>query len=350
MEQVKPKTDDNAWCNTYRARVTGWMKILPRAWSYDYIGWYPGPWPLFKKLETEQDWYRSLGFSGVMPEYLDRNMGTDVHMWLTWKLSWDKDARVDDLLRSFYPAYYGAAAETMRGVFEAFEKRMLSVGGTGEPMDVPRLYPVGLVDEALARMGNARELVAQDPTIAARLDRDENCLKLLRLFLDAYSFGGKYRRSGEAADKAQAVAAAEAYVQLADRLKGTLTVGRAAHGFVQAGLDALQDPGTEFTKAGPFTYFDNLDDGGKAFQAKSRSGYSIGTYGLCLAPNATGEIVYDLRAAGGLRFKDARLQQHVPAPSPRAVTTASRCHGTEAIPGWWPTRMSTWPAAPRSTT
>ena len=136
------------------------------------------------------------------------------------------------------------------------------------------------------------------------------------LFLDAYSFGGKYRRSDESANKAQAVAAAEAYVQPADRLKGTLTVGRAAHGFVQAGLDALQDPGTEFTKAGPFTYFDDLNDGEKSFQAKSRSGYSIGTYGLCLAANATGEIVDDLRAAGGLKFEDARLQNmHLSLPT-----------------------------------
>jgi hypothetical protein len=210
MEQVKPKTDDNAWCNTYRTRVKGWMKILPRAWSYDYIGWYPGPWPLFKKLETEQDWYRSLGFTGVMPEYLDRNMGTDIHMWLTWKLSWDKSARVDDLLRIFYPGYYGAAADTMRGVFEAFERQMLSVGSTGETMDVPRLYPVTLVDEALTRVAGARKLVAQDRAIVARLERDENCLKLLRLFLDAYTCGGQYRRSGKAEDKARATAAAEA--------------------------------------------------------------------------------------------------------------------------------------------
>ncbi|MEI6501799.1 MAG: DUF4838 domain-containing protein, partial [Armatimonadota bacterium] len=307
MEQVKPKTDDNTWCNAYRGRVTGWMKILPRAWSYDYLGWFPGPWPLFQKLEIEQDWYRGLRFSGVMPEYLDRNMGTDIHMWLTWKLSWNKDARVADLLRTLYPAYYGPAAGTMRGVFESFERQMLSVGSTGEYMDVPRLYPMSLVDEALARVGDARKLVAQDRALDARIERDENCLKLLRLFLDAYSFGGQYRRSGEAADQAKAVAAGEAYGQLADRLRGTLTVGRTAGSFVQAGLEALKDPGTEFAKAGPFTYLDNLDDGGKVFQAKSRSGYSIGTYGLCLAAKATGEVVYNLRTSGGLKFKDALL-------------------------------------------
>lgn len=342
MEQVKPKTDDNSWCNTYRRRVEGWMKVLPRAWSYDYFGWYPGPWPLFHKLQTEQDWYRSLGFTGVMPEYIDRNMGTDINMWLTWKLSWDKQARVDDLLRTFYPAYYGAAAATMQGIFEGFERQMLSVGSTGEVMDVPGLYPVNLVDEALARVADARQLVAQNPVLVARVERDENCLKLLRLFLEAYSFGGKYRRSGAAEDKAKAVAAAAAYVQLAERLRGTLTVGRTAVGVVQAGLEALQDPGTEFTKAGPFTYMDGLDDGGKVFQAKSRSGYTIGTYGLCLSPQATGEVVYDMRATGGLKFREARLVSmylHLPAGGHNSVEV-SRDGGQTWVVAYQDVRMA----------
>ncbi len=187
MEQVKPKTDDNASCATYRARVVGWMQILPRAWSYDYFGWYPGPWPLFKKLETEQAWYQSLGFSGIMPEYLDRNMGTDVHMWLSWRLAWDKRARVDRLLETFYPQYYGPAAQKMRAVYEGFERQMLSVGGSGEATDVAKLYPPKLVDKALAAVAQAKRLASSDATIVARIERDENCLQLLRLFLDADS-------------------------------------------------------------------------------------------------------------------------------------------------------------------
>jgi hypothetical protein len=307
MEQVKPKTDDKPSCETYRARVAGWMKILPRAWSYDYFGWYPGPWPLFKKLEAEQGWYQSMGFSGMMPEYLDRNMGTDVHMWLSWKLAWDKKARVDNLLKMFYPRYYGPAAQTMRSIYEGFERQMLSVGGTGETTDVPRLYPVKLVVDSLAGVAQAKRLAAPDATTVARIERDENCLKLLRLFLDAYSYAGKYRKSGSAADKPRAVAAGEVYLRLADSLKGTLTVGGTSRMVVKLALDAIKDLGTVFAKAGPFTYQDDLNDGGKVFQAKNRSGFTIGVYGLYLSANTAGEVVYDMRAGEGLKFKDARL-------------------------------------------
>ncbi|HTU25732.1 MAG TPA: DUF4838 domain-containing protein [Pirellulales bacterium] len=307
MEQVKPKTDENPSCTTYRGRVAGWMKILPRAWSYDYIGWYPGPWPLFKKLEAEQHWYQSLGFSGTMPEYLDRNMGTDVHMWLSWKLAWDKRARVDKLLVNFYPRYYGPAAPAMRSIYEAFERQMLSVGGTGVTRDVARLYPVELVDESLARMARAKQS-AKDETITARIERDENCLKLLRLFLDAVGFGETYRKSGSPSDKARVVEASEGYLRLADGLRGTLTVGGTGRMVVKSALDAANDPGTVFGKPGPFSYQDYLDDGGKVFlDAKSRRGFTIGVYGLYLKATTTGEVVYDIRTGAGLKFKDARL-------------------------------------------
>jgi hypothetical protein len=310
MEQVKPKTDDNPSCKTYRARVAGWMKIVPRAWSYDYFGWYPGPWPLFKKLETEHGWYQSMGFSGLMPEYLDRNLGTDVHMWLSWKLAWDKKARVNYLIEMFYPRYYGPAAQTMRGIYEGFERQMLSVGGWGETKDVARLYPVKLVDESLAGVAQAKRLAASDAIVVARIERDENCLKLLRLFLDADSYAGRYRKSGSAADKGQAVAAGEAYLRLADSLKGTLTAGRTGCLVVKSRLDATNDPGTFFGKPGPFAYEDDLDDGGKVFlQAKSRSGFTVGVYGLYLKANTAGEVVYDMRAGEGLKFKDARLHR-----------------------------------------
>ena len=307
MEQVLPKTADTSWCNTFRRRVEGWMKISPCAWSYDYIGWYPGPWTLFHKLQAEQDYYRAHGYTGMMPEYLDRNLGTDVHMWLSYRIAWDKSRKVDALLEEFYPAYFGPAAGEMRALYEKFEQHMLATGGTGEPMEAPRLYPMPMVEEALAQIAAARAKVAGDALLTARLERDENCLKLTRLWLQAWDASGKYRRSGDVADKGRAVEASGAYVRLIDSLKGTLTVGYAARAQVAASLEALNDPGTLFPKAGAFHYVDSLDDGGKVFQAKSRSGFRIDTYGLGLAPGATGEVVYDVRAGEGLKFKDAHL-------------------------------------------
>jgi hypothetical protein len=90
------------------------------------------------------------------------------------------------------------------------------VGGWGETKDVARLYPLKPVDESLAGVAQAKRVAASDATTVARIERDENCLKLLRLFLDADSSAEKYRKIGSAADKARAVAAGEAYLRLAD--------------------------------------------------------------------------------------------------------------------------------------
>ena len=307
MEQVKPKTDDNAWCNAYRSRIEAWMKLMPRAFSYDYIGWYPGPWTLFHKLQQEQDYYRGIGFTGLCPEYLDRNLGTDVHMWLSLKLAWDKGQQVDDLLSQFYTDYFGPAAGDMRGVYEGFEREMTAAGSTGEYMDVPRLYPQKVVDDALATVAKAEQLVGQDPVRRARIGRDESCLKLTKLFLQAWAASGAFRRSGTPADREQAILASQAYLQGVGDVAGQLVVGQTARGFVQASLEALQAPGTTFSQGGPFRYDDDLNDGGKSYQALSKSGFSIGMYGLGLAPNATGEIIYEVKATGGLKFKSAHL-------------------------------------------
>lgn len=72
-------------------------------------------------------------------------------------------------------------------------------------------------------------------------------------------------------------------------------------------LKELASPGSYFAKAGVFYYWDTLDAGGKSFQAKSYSGFIAGPLGLYLKPSATGEIIYDMRAAEGLSFKTARL-------------------------------------------
>jgi len=307
MEQIRPKTDDSNSCNRYRRRVERWMTMLPRAWSYDYIGWYPGPWPLFTKLQGDQDYYRSLGYTGIMDEYLGRDLGTDIHMWLSFRIAWDENLKVADLLDEFYLAYFGAAADEMRSIYEMFEEHMLSVGGTGEMMDVPRLYPMAMIETALNMIAEAKQKVADNPTIVSRIERDKNSLRLTNRWLNFWSALGKFRRSGSAADRQHVAEAGQAYLDFINSLDGTLTVGGVHRFIVQSELEDLNDPGTYFAEPGEFSYKDGLNDGGKSYQAKSRSGFVIGTYGLYLEPNQTGEVIYDIRAGEGLSFKDARL-------------------------------------------
>ena len=304
MQQVRPLT--HPLNRAYRRGVERWMTLLPRAWCYDYIAWYPGPWTLFHNLEADQSYYRSLGLTGNLSEYLDRNVGTDLFMWLSLKLAWNPRQNLDDLLNEYYPAYFGPAAGVMREVYESFERHMLSVGGAGEIMDVRHIYPASMVENSLAKIAEAK-VGLDDETILSRLERDENGLRLTRRFLDFWHASSRFRHSNDEKDKQQTIEASQAYLELIRELVGTLSLGGAYRTYVESVQASLRDPGTMFTKAGDFAYGDNYDDGGNIHHALQRSGYEINTYGMYLKPKMTGEIVYDIRAGEGLAFQDARL-------------------------------------------
>ena len=310
VDHIRPKTADIPLNSNFRRQIKGWMKILPAAWSRDYIGGPNGPWTLFHSMQQTMDFYRSVGCTGVMSEYLSRNMGTDVLMWLTFRTAWDSSLRVADLLEEFYPTYFGAAAGDMRWVYERLERHMLTLDGAGAILDAPRIYPPELVDACLARVAAARGKVAGDETILARIERDENCLNATRLWVRFCLALAKVTIE----DRREATRACQEYLEFARGLDGTLTLGGRLREIAERMHEALTGSGTYFAESwdgqpwpGPFRYYDNLDQGGKTFDARSRTGFRSGPYGLYLEPGATGEIVYDMRLASGLVFKDVHL-------------------------------------------
>ena len=307
MQQVMPLSDAHPFNANYVRQVKRWMTMLPRGCCYDYIGWYPGPWTLFHNLEADQSFYRKLGFTGNVSEYLDRNVGTDVFMWLSFKQMWNPQQKVDDLLDEFYPAYFGPAAGVMREIYESFEKHMLSVGGSGEVSDVARLYPVAMIEDALAKIAAAKAGL-DDKTILARLERDENQLRLTRLFLDFWAASDRFRNGNKEKDRQQTIEAGQSYLDLIRELVGTLSLGGAYRAYVERVQADFSNPGTVFTKAGEFTYDDYYNDGGNVHQALRRSGYTISPNGLSLKANTTGELVYDFRTGEDLVFQEARLR------------------------------------------
>ena len=317
VDQISPKPESPQ----FRRQVERWMTMLPRAWSYDYISWTSGPWPLFQALEQTRDFYRAAGYTGVMDEYLGRNLGTDIHLWLSLKLAWNGDLRVKDLLDEFYPTYYGAAAKDLRRVYERIENQMLSIGPVTTSMtNIPRLYPPELVDECLADLAQAKRKVAGDPTLVARVERDENCLKATRLWLRFWTILGEANRKLDRQARVKAAGACRAYLDFFNSLNGTLTLGGGGmHVTASRMASGLEGSGTYFAKGsgdqpwpGPFRYYDFLDQGGKVTDAKSITGFSVGPHGLYLKPRTAGEIVYDFRTTEDLVFAEAHF------PGPRA--------------------------------
>lgn len=302
MDQIKPKTDDHPDALSYRRNVERWMGILPTAWTYDYHGWFPGPYTMFHKQQAERDYQIERGFTGDGSEYVDRNMGTDVHMWLSMRMGWDQNLRVEGLLGQFYPAYFGAAAEDMRYIYERFENHMRSATPKSvhevEVSNAIGLYPLDLLDDALARVARARSKVGSGQKISARLARDEQCLRSTRLFIEAYSASRAYYETGNPEDQNKAIAAADAYLGFHDRLQ--LTLPAAAQGLMEAFV---------VTRPGSFNLLDRLSWGdGKSWRAKTCSGFKPGDWGLNLAPNTEGEIIYEVQTRGNLKFKNAKCR------------------------------------------
>ena len=302
MDQIRPKTDDHPDAISYRRNVERWMTILPTAWTYDYYAWFPGPYTMFHKLQAERDYQVELGFTGDGSEYVDRNMGSDVHMWLSMRMGWDQNLRVEDLLGQFYPAYFGEAAENMRVMYERLENHMRAAAPKSvhavEVSNALGLYPLDLLDDALAGVAMAKGKVGRDQKILARLERDRECLESTRLFIEAYSASRAYYETGNPEDQRKAIAAADAYVGFHDRLHLTLPA-------------AAQGPMEPFvvTRPGPFKLSDQLSWGdGKSWRAKRCSGFKPGDWGLNLAPNTEGEIVYEVQTGGNLMFKDAKCR------------------------------------------
>ena len=230
MDQIKPKTDNHPDGILYRRKVERWMSILSSAWTYDYYGWFPGPYTMFHKLQAEHNYHVRLGFiRGDVSEYLDRNMGIDVLMWLSFHLGWDKNTSVDDLLKQFYPEYFGEAAEDMRYIYERLEKHMWTATTKGQHgsdlSHVVGLYPLRLLDDALARIAIAKGKVGGNKLILARIERDERCLRFTRMFMEAYLASTAYFETRNPENQKKAIAAVERYIKLHDDLNITLPRG-----------------------------------------------------------------------------------------------------------------------------
>ena len=309
VDQITPVPENKE----FGPQVERWMTMLPQAWSRDYHCWTSGPWPLFHGLQKTRDFYTSVGFTGMMEEYLGRNLGTDMHIWLSRRMAWNGDLRVEDLLNEFYPAYYGAAAQEMRSVYEQIERHMLSLEDVGTSMaNIPQLYPQKLVDDSLARVTKAKGKVSGDRTLVARIERDENCLRATQLWLRFFSALGEANRSGGRAGRGQATRACRMYLDFVEGLDGSLTLGGGGmRELAERLMVGLAGTGTNFGEGlgdepwpRLFGYTDMLQQGGKMTDAKSWSGFQVGPEGLYLEPHTTGEIIYDVRTNEDLRFKE----------------------------------------------
>ena len=143
-----------------------WSKFGNEICIYDYLslGGHPEfPVPLFKVLQQDLKYYRTLGITGydtevimdggpvvcAAPKFKGKGFyrskpedherywtGANMIFWVLGKLLWDPNADLDQIIAEYHRNYFGAAGKDMEQIYRLIEKRW-------EARDLPPLHPVG---------------------------------------------------------------------------------------------------------------------------------------------------------------------------------------------------------------
>ncbi|QAY76214.1 DUF4838 domain-containing protein [Sphingosinicella sp. BN140058] len=158
----------------FGAMVDAWSRLAPgRLALYDYdqgmLVWRDVPNPSHHVFARDVKMYRRLGLVGFGTESRGAAATTFLNLFFRGQLMWNPDADVDALLRDFYPAFFGPAAERMarywNRIFAAWAETKVT---EHEHMALPAIYTPALV-EALRGELAAAEAIPVTGRFAERL-------------------------------------------------------------------------------------------------------------------------------------------------------------------------------------
>jgi hypothetical protein len=102
-------------------RLIPWRKLntSDHFLAREYMGWWYGPWPMYRSMLAATRSYAEHGVDGIIREYQGRDLGTDMHMYLEMRMTIDPYQDGSRLLKQAMSEYYGpAAGDTERVSFE----------------------------------------------------------------------------------------------------------------------------------------------------------------------------------------------------------------------------------------
>ena len=138
--------------NEYKQMLYRWAKVMQgRVTIYDYdqgmLVWRDIPNPAHQSFEVDIKHYRDAGVLGVNTESRNAIATTFLNLYLRGQLYWNPDADVASMLKEFYPAFYGPAAEPMEkywsAIYKAWEETIVT---EHEHFVVPAIYTPELLD------------------------------------------------------------------------------------------------------------------------------------------------------------------------------------------------------------
>ena len=166
----------------------------------EYMGWWYGPWPMYRSMLAATRSYAENGVDGISREYQGRDLGTDMHMYLEMRMTADPYQDGGRLLDQALGEYYGPAVDTARRVsFEIEDALRRNTSYQGE-CGLLRGCPNTISSELLR---NWSQLLAESrkelpEPFASRVDRDIRYLECAARYTDFFRV---YRDAVLAADQ-----------------------------------------------------------------------------------------------------------------------------------------------------
>lgn len=166
-----------------------WSAIAPHLYIWDYVvtfTHYMLPLPNFQNLQSHIQAFRDHHAIGILEEGAYQSRGAELdemRAWVLSKLLWNPECNVDSLIEDFTNGFYGAAAPYIRE-YLAYEHTILRREGVHVncfPQPTSDLYTDEYVTESRQIFQKAKEAVAEDSTLLARVELAELPLCYLEL-------------------------------------------------------------------------------------------------------------------------------------------------------------------------
>jgi len=292
-----------------------WSKFGKAIYLYTYYGSYGSWtfWPQVHAIAKDLPYYKQHGAIGVYSE-THQHWGTQHLNFIVFsRLAWDADADVPRIVGEFCREFYGPAAEPMRRYYELLETT--AEKGPAQyhlHSDIIAIFTPEVLAQLRECIDQAQQAVAQaDAVYRQRMDFVSAGFRQADLYIGANHLKADYGRTKDPAIREKMVSM---YREALDLITAPPYAGRLVENWLiedtfRRELGVLENS-TSFV-LGKFAYGDYLTRGGNtAMDAALRTGFIDGTWGLDLDKDASGELVYELRAKEGV-FGEARLSQLV---------------------------------------
>lgn len=350
MDQINPVSDPTIpVLAKFRDTLLGWSRLSEIGLGLrTYASWWSVPCAEIRRIAMDSRFFASMNAKGNSREYLDLQYGTHLLKWAEHQLLWNPDVEYEELLRDFFPKFYGPAGVAMAEVYGKLAERQATsrpypMGQlTGNAADALEIFPRPYLEAAVEGAKNALQSVKGMQPYEARIQRELLALEAALGWADAYEAQMQFTNTGSQGDREDLIAKLQTLVSLQNSMPDHFVIAGASVIWAREQLHHLATPRTKITQPGPWTFDEHANSGGSVrAEAESVTGGFFSDHGLVLSPGREGEVVYLFEVADGLVFSSGGLSRlHVYLPDENRIEVAIEDEEFETISE--NTRHSSW--------